>query len=152
MRWMQALRESWVSGEELAGVRTHAIIAVVSKRGVPRMEFVLYCIDRQDGGKARQAARAAHLAYIADKQDLFRYGGPLLGPDGETRGSLIVLTVPNRAALDQYLGGDPYFSGGVFESVTIWPSRQVVPETTPGALAAELAKQRTADAESERNR
>lgn len=110
------------------------------------MKFVLYCIDRADGGKARQAARALHLAYIADKQHLFHFGGPLLGTDGVTQGSLFVLEMPDRAALDEYMRGDPYFSGDLFESVTIWPSRQVVPETTPGLLAAELEKQRTLDA------
>jgi uncharacterized protein len=109
------------------------------------MEFVLYCIDRDDGGKARQAARAPHLAYIADKQHLFRYGGPLLGDDGKPRGSLLVMSFASRAALDEYVSGDPYFRDEVFASVTIWPSRQVVPETTPGALAAEIDKQRSAD-------
>jgi uncharacterized protein len=109
------------------------------------MEFVLYCIDRDDGGQARQAARASHLAYIADKQHLFRYGGPLLGDDGRPRGSVLVMNLPSRAALDDYMSGDPYFRDAVFASVAIWPSRQVVPETTPGALAAELEKQRALD-------
>lgn len=110
------------------------------------MEFVLYCLDRPDSGKVRQAVRAAHLAHIADKQHLFRFGGPLLGPDGVTRGSLIVLSVPDRAALDEYMKGDPYFGGELFESVTIWPSRQVVPEASPGLLAKELDKQLELDA------
>jgi hypothetical protein len=37
---------------------------------------------------------------------------------------------------------DPYFGADLFESVTIWSTRQVVPETTPDALRAELAEQR----------
>jgi uncharacterized protein len=110
------------------------------------MEFVLYCLDRDDGGRARQAARTAHLSYIADKQHLFRFGGPLLGDDGLPRGSLIVLSLPDRAALEAYMSADPYFRDKVFASVTVWPSRQVVPETSPGLLAAELDKQRLADA------
>lgn len=110
------------------------------------MEFILYCLDRADGGKARQEVRGAHLAFLADKQHLFRYGGPLLGPDGVTRGSLLVLDLPDRAALDEYMRTDPYFTSKMFESVTVWPSRQVVPERSPGALAKELDKQRTADA------
>jgi uncharacterized protein YciI len=109
------------------------------------MEFILYCIDRADGGKGRQAARAAHLSFIQDKQHVFRYGGPLLAPDGSTKGSLLVLSLPDRAALDKYMRDDPYFSGEVFESVSVWQSRQVVPETSPGLLAAELSKQRADD-------
>jgi uncharacterized protein len=110
------------------------------------MEFVLYCLDRDDGGRARQAARTPHLAYIADKQHLFRFGGPLLGDDGLPRGSLIVLSLPDRAALDAHMSDDPYFRDKVFASVTVWPSRQVVPEAAPGLLAAELAQQRLVDA------
>jgi uncharacterized protein len=110
------------------------------------MEFVLYCLDRDDGGLARQSARTPHLSYIADKQHLFRFGGPLLGDDGLPRGSLIVLSLPDRAALDAYMSGDPYFRDNVFASVTVWPSRQVIPEAQPGLLAAELQKQRLVDA------
>jgi len=110
------------------------------------MEFVLYCIDRRDGGKIRQQNRAAHLAFISTRQQLFRYGGPLLGQDGMTLGSLIVLSLPDRTALERYMDEDPYFRCDLFESITVWPSRQVIPETSPGSLAGELDKQRRAAA------
>src|SRR4051812_21115911 len=103
------------------------------------MEFVLYCSDRQDGGKARQAVRARHLAYVADRLHRFVYAGQLLGPDGATRGSVIILRVKDRAELDDHMSGDPYFAEEVFESVVIWPAKQVVPELAPGGFAAELA-------------
>ena len=43
---------------------------------------------------------------------------------------------------DDYLAKDPYFTGGLFESVTIHASRQVVPELEPGMLAREIEKQK----------
>ena len=110
------------------------------------MEFILYCIDRQTAAKSRQQHRAAHLEFISTRQHLFRYGGPLQGPDGSTQGSLMVLNLPDRAAVEQYMNEDPYFKCDMFESVTVWPSRQVVPETAAGLLAIELGKQREADA------
>ena len=111
------------------------------------MDFIVYCIDRDDGGKARQATRADHLSFIVDKQHVFRYGGPLLAADGSPKGSLMILDMPDRAALDEHMRRDPYFRDEVFASVTVWATRQVVPDVTPGALAAELDKQRRLDAQ-----
>lgn len=41
---------------------------------------------------------------------------------------------------------DPYFKEGIFGSIEIFESRQIVPELVPGSLEAELAKQRAAEA------
>jgi uncharacterized protein YciI len=110
------------------------------------MEFVIYAMDRQDGGEARRKARTAHIKYIVENPDHFVYGGPLLDDDGKPRGSLMVMRFEDRPALDRHLAQDPYFQSGVFESVTIWASRQVIPELQPGQLKAELDKQIAADA------
>ena len=59
-------------------------------------------------------------------------------------GSLFVFDVPDRAALDHYMAGDPYFTPGIFESVEIYESRRMVPESEPGFLAAEAEKARGA--------
>ena len=106
------------------------------------MDFILYCIDKPGRAQARQTARVPHLDYISQQQDVFRYGGPLLGDDGGVRGSLMILDLPNRSALERHMRGDPFFSADLFETVTIWSSRRVIPEATPGALRAELIEQR----------
>ena len=106
------------------------------------MDFILYCLDKPDRTHVRRKVRAAHLAYIAGRQDTFRYGGPLLDERGHVRGSLMILSAPDRAALESHMRGDPYFGADLFESVTIWASRQVIPETVPGALRAEVEQER----------
>ena len=106
------------------------------------MDFILYCIDKPGRAETRRTTRVAHLDYVSTRQDVFRFGGPLIDDAGQVKGSLMILSLPDRAALDRHLGGDPYFSADLFESVTVWASRQVVPEEAPGALAAELAEQR----------
>ncbi len=106
------------------------------------MDFILYCIDKPNRADLRRTVRVAHLDYVSTRQQVFRYGGPLVAEDGQVKGSLMILSLPDRAALDRHIGGDPYFSADLFESVTIWTSRQVVPEAAPGALQAELAEQR----------
>src|SRR3954471_11760783 len=106
------------------------------------MDFILYCIDKPNRADVRQVARVPHLEYISGRQDVFRFGGPLVGEDGQVKGSLMILNLPDRAALDRHLRHDPFFSADLFDSVTLWSSRQVVPETEPGALRAEVIEQR----------
>ncbi|HEY1605878.1 MAG TPA: YciI family protein [Allosphingosinicella sp.] len=106
------------------------------------MHFVLLGKD-VPGGERRRCHRAAHLDYVAGRQDLIVYAGPLI-EEGRMIGSLFVFDVPDRAALDAYLAGDPYFSEHIFESVQIWESRWMVPERAPGALRAEAERARAA--------
>jgi uncharacterized protein YciI len=105
------------------------------------MFFVVLGKDHP-GSAMRQKFRAEHLEFIADKQDRFRFGGPLLDDAGKVAGSLMILEFPDRAALERHMAQDPYFREPVFESVTIHETRWIVPELQAGALAAEIAKQR----------
>ena len=102
------------------------------------MHFV---VIGKDKGDLRRAARPAHLAYVAEKQDRIVYAGPLI-EEGRMIGSLFVFDVADRAALDDYMAGDPYFTPGIFEAVEIYESRRMVPESEPGFLAAEAERAR----------
>jgi hypothetical protein len=72
---------------------------------------------------------------------MFVYGGPLI-EDGRMIGSVLVLDLPDRAALDSYLAQDPYFVREIFEKVEIFDSRWMVPERETGSLAAEARSAR----------
>jgi hypothetical protein len=103
------------------------------------MQFV---VIGKDKGDDRRARRADHLEHVAGRQDLILYAGPLI-EDGRMIGSLFVFDVADRAALDAYLASDPYFAdGGIFETVEIYESRKMVPESEPGFLAAEAERAR----------
>lgn len=102
------------------------------------MPFILHCLDKPGHAHVRRQTRAAHLAYVAGRQHVFMFGGPLVDDGGQPRGSLMILDLPDRAALDSHMRGDPFFSADLFESVTVWTTRQVMPEREPGALALEL--------------
>lgn len=106
------------------------------------MEFILYCLDKPDRAAMRSTLRVPHLSFVATRQQAFRYGGPLLDDAGLPRGSLMILDLPDRAALDAHMQSDPFFGADLFASVTIWASRQVVPELKPGGLERELAAAR----------
>jgi len=109
------------------------------------MYFVIIARDRTSGD-LRARLRRKHLEFIADKQALFKFGGPLIDDGGKVVGSLMILDLPDRAALDAYMTQDPYFrDGGIFETVTVHQTRWIVPEETPGGLAAEVERQKAAD-------
>ena len=104
------------------------------------MNFVVIGKDK-GSGELRAEQRPAHLEYVASRQHLIVYAGPLI-EDGRMIGSLFVFDVRDRAALDAYLAADPYFTRPIFESIEIYESRWMVPEREPGAIAAEVARLR----------
>jgi uncharacterized protein YciI len=108
------------------------------------MNFVVLGRD-VPSGEPRRRCRAAHLDHVAGQQDLIVYAGPLI-EEGRMIGSIFIFDVPDRAALDAYLAGDPYFrDGGIFARVEIWESRWMVPEREPGFLVAEAERARAAE-------
>jgi uncharacterized protein YciI len=104
------------------------------------MPFVLIARDKPDPS-LRLAARADHLDYIATRQDIIIYAGPLL-EDGRMIGSLFVFDLSDRVTLESCLDEDPYFARDIFASVEIFESRWMVPERIPGALREEAERAR----------
>ncbi|SRR5579871_887651 len=102
------------------------------------MDFILYCLDKPDGAEARRKTRADHLRYVSQRQHMFRYGGPLIDEAGRVKGSLMIISARDRAELDRHMEGDPFFRTHLFGSVSIWSSRQVLPEAVEGALTEEM--------------
>ena len=105
------------------------------------MPFVVIGRDKA-GGELRRRHRAAHLEFIAARQEPVIYAGPLL-EGGAMVGSLFVFDFPYREALDAHLEADPYFAEAIFERVEIFESRWMVPEREPGFLAAEAERARS---------
>ena len=103
------------------------------------MLFIAYCKDKS--AELRVKLRADHLRHIIAHPRVYHLGAPLIGPKGDTIGSLFIFDVEDRAHLDRVMSADPYFYGGLFESVEIHPTRQIIPETAPGLLALELEKE-----------
>jgi uncharacterized protein YciI len=104
------------------------------------MNFVVIGKDKGNG-EHRARHRAAHLEYIAERQEPIVYAGPLI-EDGRMIGSLFVFDVADRVALEEHLSYDPYFAEQIFETVEIYESRWMVPERESGYLRAEAEKAR----------
>ncbi|MCK5546795.1 MAG: YciI family protein [Rhodospirillaceae bacterium] len=93
------------------------------------MLFAIYATDKSDALETRMAARQAHLDYLKNGfNDKILTAGPRLSDDGEKMiGSLIVIDLPNRAAVDNFCKNDPYAIAGVFATVEITGFKAVFP-------------------------
>lgn len=86
------------------------------------MAFAILAFDGADDGAParRAAARDAHVAFITEEAAAGRLalGLPLHDETGRSRGSLMVLDVPDRTALEAYLSAEPFARKGVWQRVT----------------------------------
>lgn len=90
------------------------------------MQFILIAHDKAGGLPLRKATRAAHLAYFREKVGAgVVYGGPLLGEDGEPKGSMLIIEAADLAEARAIFADDPYALVGLFESVAVTGFRTV---------------------------
>jgi uncharacterized protein YciI len=91
------------------------------------MQFMAYCLDKLGALEVRMANRPKHVEYLTSYNDKLVFAGPLL--DGEAMiGTLVVLDVADRAAMDKFLANDPYAKAGLFQSVSVHGVKKVFPK------------------------
>lgn len=88
------------------------------------MYFAIHALDRPHSGDTRALARDGHLKYISRFEIVL--GGPLLDESGAMCGSLIVVDLPDKAAAEALVAGDPYTAADLFEHVNITGFRPVL--------------------------
>lgn len=102
------------------------------------MEFLIIAHDGTDPGapERRKKARPAHI----EAADRLRragnliVGGAILDDDGGMIGSTAIVDFDDRAALDEWLRGEPYVTGDVWRDVSVRPFRITVgPRGASGA-------------------
>ena len=90
--------------------------------------YAVICFDRPDSAPLRDTHRAAHVAFLDANAARIVYGGPLKNTaDGPSTGALIVLDCATRAEAEAVIGTDPFYRGGVYESVSVRAFKQVFP-------------------------
>jgi uncharacterized protein YciI len=90
--------------------------------------YALICFDRPDSAPLRDAHRAAHVEFLNANAARFVFGGPLKGtPDGPSTGALLVVDCATREEAEALIGADPFYRGGVYESVSIRAFKRVFP-------------------------
>ncbi len=95
------------------------------------MQFVILAKDARDPDtpSRRRKARAEHLdrALLDHKSGDLLFGGALLDDEGAMTGSILLVDLPDEAAVREWIANDPYTRNHVWESVEILPFRLAVP-------------------------
>jgi len=90
--------------------------------------YAIICFDRPDSAPLRDQHRAAHQDFLKNNQHKIVFGGPLKAiGDGPSTGALIVVDCASRAEAEALIGADPFYRGGVYESVAVRAFKQVFP-------------------------
>jgi len=89
------------------------------------MRVALFCHDKTGALQVRKDNRAAHLAYI-EATGVVEMAGPLLTPEGDMNGSLLVLNVDTLQSAHDWAAADPYALAGLFANVSISEWKKVV--------------------------
>ena len=91
------------------------------------MLFSLICYDIENGFELRKQTRPAHLAFLAEHD--VRFAGPMLSDDESAPvGSIVVIDCEDLTQAKAIAAADPYNLAGLFETVTVRPFKQVIPE------------------------
>ena len=90
--------------------------------------YAILCFDRPDSAALRDTHRAAHQDFLKRNEKKIVFGGPLKNAaDGPSTGALIVVDCATRADAEALIAADPFYRGGVYESVAVRAFRQVFP-------------------------
>ena len=89
------------------------------------MLIALMAYDKDGAFDVRKANRDAHVAYLKST-DAVVQAGPFLDDSGEMCGSLIILDLPDMAAAEKWVAGDPYGKAGLFASVKLMAWNKVI--------------------------
>ncbi|ASJ91009.1 YciI family protein [Porphyrobacter sp. CACIAM 03H1] len=96
------------------------------------MLFAFRCRDGANGAALRAELLGAHLAHVEAHIDHYAVAGPLR--DGDvTVGSLLVIKARDMAEARARFEADPYFAGGVWQSVEVEEFRAVAGDWVGGA-------------------
>ena len=90
--------------------------------------YAIVCFDRPDSASLRDSHRAAHQEFLKAHAAKIVFGGPLKSdPEGASTGALIVVDCATRKDAEAFIGADPFYRNGVYESVAVRAFKQVFP-------------------------
>jgi uncharacterized protein YciI len=90
--------------------------------------YAIVCFDRPGSAALRDQHRASHQKFLNENSKRIVFGGPLkTTADGPSTGALIVVDCATREEAEALIGADPFYRGGVYETVAVRAFKQVFP-------------------------
>ena len=83
------------------------------------MQFIITAHDGENMLEKRMAVRPRHLEGMAKLGKHIVLAGGLLDDAGKMKGSVLILELEDRAALDDYLKNEPYVVEHVWEKIEV---------------------------------
>lgn len=90
------------------------------------MQFLIRAYDGADALAKRMEVRPRHLEGMEKLGGHVVCAGGLLDDGGKMKGSALVVDFADRAALDEYLAGEPYVRERVWERIEVEPLNVVI--------------------------
>ncbi|MBP3883156.1 MAG: hypothetical protein J6E40_13505 [Lachnospiraceae bacterium] len=90
------------------------------------MQFLVKAYDGPNMLAKRMEVRPRHLEGMKALGKKIIAAGGLLDEEGKMKGSALILEFPDRAALDEYLAGEPYVVEGVWQKIVVEPMNVVL--------------------------
>ena len=93
-------------------------------------QFVMIGWDGPDGAARRDRHRERHVEHIGAlaREGRIAFAGPIRSDtDERSIGALLVLEAADLKEAQSIVDRDPYVTGGVFETLTVNPFKQVIP-------------------------
>lgn len=97
------------------------------------MLFLLIGEDSDDAPRLREELLQAHLDWVVGAMERIRVAGPLRDGAGRNCASVYVLEADDESDARGLIGGDPYFRGGVWRTVSLRPFVAAAGTWTGGA-------------------
>ena len=83
------------------------------------MQFIITAHDGENVLDKRMAVRPRHLEGMAKLGEHIVCAGGLLDDEGKMKGSVLILDLEDRTALDDYLKNDPYVVEHIWKKIEI---------------------------------
>ena len=83
------------------------------------MQFIITAHDGENVLDKRMAVRPRHLEGMAKLGEHIVCAGGLLDDEGKMKGSVLILDLEDRTALDDYLKNEPYVVEHIWEKIEI---------------------------------
>ncbi len=88
--------------------------------------FSVMALDHEEKKNIREKTRPDHLKFISENSDKVILAGPFVDDQGDSIGSLYMISVPSEDEAWKFINSDPYSDANLFKDIQIRRWRFVI--------------------------